>query len=138
MGLKAFSGACVLGLLAARIGAQEILAEVDIYSASSCAGNPNDLDLLSLTIRYQAEEEGAKHSVCEETQISLPDWPTTDEGKYSIWVGTSGLGHDCQLCFIETLPGQEGSCLMFPVYRFIESGSSLCADLEIARTFQSL
>lgn len=92
----------------------------------------------SLTMTYQEAEKGASHSVCLRTKIDIPDWPTTDDGQYRIWVDTSGLGEDCQLRFITILPDQQGSCLKFPAYCLISGTSSICASLKIARTFQSL
>ncbi|RYP44176.1 hypothetical protein DL768_009324 [Monosporascus sp. mg162] len=112
MGFKTYWLAMALGFFAASTRAQEPeeppdFEEIALYSASDCGDDPNNLETLSTQLQIELVDGGLGSSGCMQASIDLPNWPVTDEGKYSVWVHTGNIEDGCQLLFYNFLNSYE-------------------------------
>ncbi|RYP32496.1 hypothetical protein DL767_005185 [Monosporascus sp. MG133] len=106
MSFKTYWFAMALGLFAASARAQEF-KEIALYSASDCGDDPNNLEILSTQLQVELVDGGQGSSGCMQATIDMPNWPVTDEAKYSVWVDTGDIEDDCQLLFYNFLSSNE-------------------------------
>ncbi|RYP04164.1 hypothetical protein DL764_004631 [Monosporascus ibericus] len=106
MSFKTYWLAMALGLFAASARAQEF-KDLALYSASDCGDDPNNLETLSTQLQVELVDGGLGSSGCMQASIDLPNWPVTDEGKYSVWVHTGDIENGCQLLFYNFLSSYE-------------------------------
>lgn len=127
----------VVAALAARAHAQST-GEADIYSVNQCPPDANNLDAYNLELSWStSSDDKGEYSACQSASIDLPDWPTTDNGKYEVWVDTSSFGEGCSMLFYNLLDSNEQSnnwpCRS--LYRQVQKSGTPCGDLELTKQF---
>ncbi|CAJ2502552.1 Uu.00g099460.m01.CDS01 [Anthostomella pinea] len=127
-----------VALSAAGLRAQK-LSVVDIYSASNCDPDPNDLKTQSAELSFTPNRDGNgnTYTACELEYIGLGTWPTNDDGKYQVWVDTSGFGEGCSMLFYNLL-GSDEEFNEWPcrqLYRQIQADKTGCGDLDLTQQF---
>lgn len=136
--MAARSALLAVAALAARAHAQSSGAS-DIYSVNQCPPDSNNLEAYNLQLDWSTSSDGkgSEFSGCYSTSIDLPDWPTTDNGKYEVWVDTSSFGEGCSMLFYNLLDSNEESnnwpCRS--LYRQVQKSGTPCGDLDLTKEF---
>ncbi|KAK9781000.1 putative Ig-like domain-containing protein [Seiridium cardinale] len=143
-------------MLALAISALHVQAQFNgkghLYSVKSCPPKANNLNAQSLDLSWSAKKkdggkilpawlrtikEAGSYTECNEATINLPDWPTTEDGKFPAWFDTSSLGDGCSMLFYNLLDSNEEtdrwSC--GSLYRQAQKDSTECADLDLTGKF---
>lgn len=127
-----------LAISVARVQAQDF-TEVNVFSSSTCGSDPNDLEAQNFELSFvpETDDKGNQYSGCMSASIGLPDWPTTDNGKYDAWVDTSVLGSGCSILFYNLLGSQEefNKWPCRSLYRKIQKDTTPCGDLDLTQDF---
>ncbi|KAF7541282.1 hypothetical protein G7054_g695 [Neopestalotiopsis clavispora] len=136
--MAARSALLAVAALAARAHAQSS-GTSDIYSVNQCPPDSNNLEAYNLQLDWSTSSDGkgSEFSGCYSTSIDLPDWPTTDNGKYEVWVDTSSFGEGCSMLFYNLLDSNEESnnwpCRS--LYRQVQKSGTPCGDLDLTKEF---
>ncbi|KAK6207297.1 hypothetical protein LQW54_007255 [Pestalotiopsis sp. IQ-011] len=135
--MAARSALLIVAALAFRAQSQST-GETDIYSVNQCPPDANNLDAYNLELSWStSSDDKGEYSACQSASIDLPDWPTTDNGKYEVWVDTSSLGEGCSMLFYNLLDSNEESnnwpCRS--LYRQVQKSGTPCGDLELTKQF---
>jgi hypothetical protein len=128
-----------LALAAIRVQGQEF-KNIDLYSIENCDPDPNDLEVQSFQLGFSPKKDakGNDYSGCIEASIVPTGWPTTENGKYPVWVDTTKFDKDCSMLFFN-LPGSEEEGDIWPckngLYRRVQKNRTSCGDLELTQRF---